>query len=456
MELIMSHVKQIRTLAIGAALIIGCASPPALGAAPAEVGGHVDETLAWNQVMLDAIVAGSLGNPQTIRMAATVNTAMFDARNGVHQKYMPIVVTQTAPAGTDRRAAVVQAAYVTLKAFYPGQLARFDEERASSLAEFKGADPAKVQRGIEWGENVANQVLTWRANDGFSNPVPPFTGSGAVVGQWESATGTGMSPGNISFTAPFVLTSNTQFQSAFQRPWATLDSAEYAASFSEVATMGGNTDSRRTLDQTHIAYFFNGYATIDYVEAAMQLAKAHHVSRGKNSRIFALLTIAMHDTSVTVFRAKRDFGMNPSDVTWRPILAIPKADLDGNPNTAPISGWVPLITTPNHPEYPASHPGSHGSGPRVLQHFFGDVNTFDLHPAFNSVFPGPPEGGVEPRRYTRISGMAQEGIDARTYGGMHFRGASNATAVVGAQIADYILANAARPVDGSDDDSDSE
>jgi hypothetical protein len=143
------------------------------------------------------------------------------------------------------------------------------------------------------------------------------------------------------------------------------------------------------------------------------------------------------------------------DVTWRPILAIPKAELDGNPNTAPSSAWVPLIPTPNHPEYPASHPGSHGAGARVLGHFFDDVNAFELHPAFNSVFPGPPEGGVRPRRYTRISDMAQEGIDARTYGGMHFRGASNATAVVGAKIADYILANAARPV-AADDDSDSD
>src|SRR5262245_46639139 len=67
----------------------------------------VDETLAWNHVMLDAIVAGTLGNPQTIRMAATVNTAMFDARNGVSRHYTPIFVTETAPAGTHRRAAVV-------------------------------------------------------------------------------------------------------------------------------------------------------------------------------------------------------------------------------------------------------------------------------------------------------------------------------------------------------------
>ena len=132
------------------------------------------------------------------------------------------------------------------------------------------------------------------------------------------------------------------------------------------------TGSSRTLDQTHIAFFFNGYATNDYVEAAIQIARRHRTSRRDNSRIFALLTIAMHDTSVTVFRAKRDFGMNPADLTWRPILAIPKADLDGNPHTAPIADWVPLMTTPNHPEYPASHPGSHGAGPRVLQRFFGE------------------------------------------------------------------------------------
>jgi hypothetical protein len=260
-----------------------------------------------------------------------------------------------------------------------------------------------------------------------------------------------MAPASISFTAPFVLAGNTQFQSAFPRPWAALDSAEYAASFNEVVTMGVKTGSRRTADQTRIAFFFNGYATNDYVEAAIQMAKAHRVSRSESSRIFALLTIAMHDTSVTVFRAKRDFGMNGADITWRPVMAIPKAELDRNPNTAAIAEWTPLLPTPNHPEYPASHPGSHGAGARVLQHFFGDANAFELHPAFNSVFPGPAEGGITLRRYERISDMAQEGIAARTYGGMHFRGASQATAEVGARIADYVLANAARRTASAND-----
>ena len=129
---------------------------------------HVDETLVWNQVMLDAIVASTLGNPQTIRMAATVNTAMFDAQNAIGlPTYRPIFVTDRAPRGTHRRAAIVQAAFVTLKSFYPGQLTRFDDQRALSLAEFGGDDWTAVQRGLEWGEHVANQVLAWRETDGF-------------------------------------------------------------------------------------------------------------------------------------------------------------------------------------------------------------------------------------------------------------------------------------------------
>jgi hypothetical protein len=419
--------------------------------AETRAAGPVDETLVWNTVMLEAIVVSTLGNPQTIRMAATVNTAMFDAGNGIGGAYTPIFVTRTAPPGTHRRAAIVQAAYVTLKAFYPAQVARFDSQRAVSLAAFNGDDQASVRRGLDWGESVATDVLAWRATDGFNAPVPAFTGAGAATGQWESSTGATMAPGNISFTTPFVLTSSTQFQSAFPRPWARLDSAAYAASFNEVVSMGVKSGSRRTPDQTEIAYFFNGYATPEYVEAAIQMATARRMSRRATSRLFALLTIAMHDTSVTVFRAKRDFGASPSDVTWRPIIAIPRAEADGNPDTAPVAGWTPLLPTPNHPEYPASHPGSHGSASRVLQHVFGDENRFEVHPGFNTIFAGPANGGIQPRRYTRISDMARDGIDARTYGGMHFRGASEATAAVGAKIADYILATTARPVRAEED-----
>jgi hypothetical protein len=40
---------------------------------------------------------------------------------------------------------------------------------------------------------------------------------------------------------------------------------------------------------------------------------------------------------------------------WRPITAIRNADLDSNSATSPNATWSPLLTTPNHPEYPSAH-----------------------------------------------------------------------------------------------------
>ena len=95
----MALCRQLSPLSLVAALLLSVSIVTA-SAAP---DTPADETLTWNHLMLDAIVAGTLGNPQTIRMAATVNTAMFDARNGVSRHYTPIFVTETAPPGTHRR-----------------------------------------------------------------------------------------------------------------------------------------------------------------------------------------------------------------------------------------------------------------------------------------------------------------------------------------------------------------
>src|SRR2546423_14366677 len=78
------------------------------------LSAEADQTLVWNQVMIDAVVAGTLKNPAAIRMAATVKTAMFDARNGVSREYTPIFVMQTAVPATHCGAAALQDAYLAL------------------------------------------------------------------------------------------------------------------------------------------------------------------------------------------------------------------------------------------------------------------------------------------------------------------------------------------------------
>src|SRR4030095_13625121 len=83
--------------------------------------------------------------------------------------------------GAWRRAAVIAAAYTALLGLFPPSIkADLDIIYAASLAALsddEDDDGGKSrERGIAWGTEVANAVLAWRANDGFSTPPPAFRG----------------------------------------------------------------------------------------------------------------------------------------------------------------------------------------------------------------------------------------------------------------------------------------
>ena len=223
---------------------------------------------------------------------------------------------------------------------------------------------------------MANAVLGWRATDGFSVSYPAFTG-GTAVGQWRPtppAFGP-MSAQGLAFTDMFVLVNNTQFQ---PEPPRTLTSSVYADDFNAVKALGRRTGSTRTDDQTALAPFWEGNASVHWNQAANQIARSNHLSMSRSNRLLAVLNIAMADTAFTIWSAKRFYGSLPTEVTWRPVTAIPLADTDGNPDTAPDADWLPLVNTPSHPEYPAGHPGQNGAAATVLLSHFGDRQTFTL------------------------------------------------------------------------------
>src|SRR4029450_128620 len=113
--------------------------------------------------------------------------SVFDSVNGIERRYTPIHVEPAAPRGASRRAAAVQAAYVALSHFYPSQQGFLDSKREASLAAIASGASANnsesIDRGIEWGQEVADAIWNWRLGDGFTPPPPPFLG-GDAVGQW--------------------------------------------------------------------------------------------------------------------------------------------------------------------------------------------------------------------------------------------------------------------------------
>jgi len=409
------------------------------------------EVLDWNQIFIDTLIATNTANSSSQRLGAIVHTAIFDAYNGIERRYTPIFVDRSAPDGASRRAAVIAAARNALVGLFPAQQAALDARYAASLAALgddcersghrhgrRRSCATRIERGIAWGTEVAQAVLAWRATDGFSAPYPPFTG-GSAVGQWRPtppAFGP-MSAQGLAFTTMFVLVNNTQFDPG---PPRGLASATYTDDFNAVKALGRRTGSTRSDDQSALAVFWEGNASVHWNQAANQIARARNLSMSDTNRLLAVLNIAMADTAFTTWSGKRFFGGVPSEVTWRPVTAIPLADTDGNPATAPDPDWLPLVNTPSHPEYPAGHPSLNGAAATVLLSQFGRRQTFTL------------TTGLTSRTYTSITQARSDGNNARVWGGMHYPSTVDVSDAMGEAIARYVNHHAMKRLRGGNGD----
>jgi len=413
---------------------------------------HADEVTDWNQTMLRAgLVAGT--SPTTMsRVAAIVQAAVFDAVNGIDRRYSPIMVDPAAPSGASRRAAVVQAAYVTLSKLYGASPANafqvtFDARRTVSLAVIAETESASaISRGIAWGQTVADAIWSARLTDGFSNTAP-FP-DGTAAGDWRrtpnlpvaptlSAPGAGYL--QISTMTPWVMDGPSQFRPG---PPPSLTGAQYTRDFDEVKTMGSFSSTVRSPDQTTFALFWNsGTATYLWNRVALSLIEARsrdeedgndHGSRGRgrrddlleSARLLGALDLAMADAAIGCWDAKYEYHF------WRPITAIREAAADGNPNTVADTSWMPLLATPGHPDYPSGHSCVSGAAGVILTREFRDRIRFTVESDLMI--------GVS-RSFRSLSSALEEVKNARIFAGIHFRTACDIGQNLGISVAELVL-----------------
>jgi hypothetical protein len=408
---------------------------------------RADEVTDWTEQMLRANVVAGTSPLNVTRGAAIVETAIFDAVNGISRRYSHIHVAPAAPPSASKNAAAMQAAYVTLVSLFPTQKSTFDARRAVSMAEIGTHEsPASIETGVIWGQTVAEAILGWRSTDGFTPAPPPFTG-GVAPGQWRPtppANAAGAGP-QYATMIPWAIQSPSQF-----RPTGppALNSARYAVDFNETKTMGSATSTLRTPDQT-VASWFWASSTASYIWNTVALDLLAHDGRDweqdlgsrwhskhddsllSNARLLALLQIAMADAGIGCWDAKYTY------VYWRPVTAIPLADTDGNPATTLDASWTPLFATPAHPEYPSGHSCISGAASAVLADRFGERTRFSVQ--------SDTMLGVT-RSYRSFSSALEDVKDARIFAGIHFRKATEDGTVLGASVAEYVLDNVAARV----------
>ncbi|HEV7405628.1 MAG TPA: Ig-like domain-containing protein, partial [Chthoniobacteraceae bacterium] len=363
-----------------------------------------DVVLQWNAVNLEAIRLDSTPPPVASRGMAMVSAAIYDVVNGF-EGTPGLMVSRTAPAGASLDAAITMAAHTVLAYLFPGQQALFNATRDTSLAGV--ADGQSKEDGKAFGVVIAQAIIDLRAGDGFDQYVD-YT-PGTDVGDWQE-TGPMYAPAllpNWATLTPFVMSSPDAFRP--DGPPA-LDSQEWADDLNKTESLGAQTGSTRTADQTQIARFWaDGGATYtppghwDQIAASVAQQRGNSVSA--NARMMAELNLAMADAGIVAWDAKYAFNW------WRPVTAIQNADLDGNDQTTADPNWQSFLITPNFPEYISGHSTFSGAAATVLTDIFGD-NT-----AFSATSIGLPN---VTRNFTSFQQAADEAGESRIYGGIHY------------------------------------
>ncbi|HJT18722.1 MAG TPA: vanadium-dependent haloperoxidase [Thermoanaerobaculia bacterium] len=389
-----------------------------------------DEVTDWDAIMFQASLVPPATSPLVMnRTAAIVQASVFDALNGIERRYSPIHVQPAAPRGASRRAAVVQAAYAALVHLYPAQAATLATQRQLSLdaiaSDSAAENSVSIARGIEWGQYVADQIWAWRLTDGFTPAPPPFLG-GSNPGEWRP-TAPAFLPGagpQFATMTPFAIQSPSQFRPA--GPPA-LDSARFASDVAEVQSMGSATSTSRGADQTLEAQFWNASTAAYYWHRiALNLSAQHNLTMSQNSRLLALVSVAMGDAAIACWEAKYHY------IFWRPITAI-RTTIDPT--------WTPLLITPNFPEYPSGHSTVSGAAGAVIASFFGSDASFTVD---SNVMLGVT------RSFDSVAAATSEVNDARVFGGIHFRSAVNDGVATGVAVGNYVLQHALLPVNGEE------
>ena len=117
------------------------------------------------------------------------------------------------------------------------------------------------------------------------------------------------------------------------------------------------------------------------------------------------------DALIACFDAKYNY------LRWRPSFAIP--------------GFTPLLATPPHPEYPSAHSCLTFSQAAVLTRFLGTPRIgLDLR---SSV------AGMPHRHLATAADLERDVLDARVWGGVHFRFSDEIGGALGRRVAESAL-----------------
>ncbi|HEU0016062.1 MAG TPA: vanadium-dependent haloperoxidase [Longimicrobium sp.] len=363
------------------------------------------------------------GTPETMRAQTRVALAMFEAVNAIDRRYESYLDLPAGDRTASQDAAAATAAYRVLLHHFPAQKSALDDTYLLSMAGI--ADGPAKEAGRQIGEQAAAAARTAGGMDSTiaQTPYRPRT----TPGEWIGASLPGLEP-YWAAMRPWAIGSADALRPP---PPPALDSETWARDYEEVRRLGGRNSTERTPVQTLVARYRQAF---DLTPALRAAAEAPGRTQVQNARMFALFQMALDDAAQAMVVAKLHYNY------WRPITAIRNGDADGNDATTADAAWVPLLATPNFPEYPCGHCTAAAAHATIMAAEVGQrppggvrVSSQAIPNAVVQVLPSWDE-------------WVQQVSDSRIYGGVHYRFSNEAGEEIGRRAARIVLDKVMRPL----------
>ena len=411
------------------------------GVVAAALAASASKALAADAVTEWTLEADRLGHGgANWHTLAIMHQAIHDAANAVQPRYarwsLPLADEPPA-AGARLEAAIAGAAAQVLVNMHPDQQAEIGVLFQSAMRRLP-VGPA-VQAGLTLGQAIGNAAVARRRGDGYER-VHAFIGDN-TPGRWRPAPPS-FETSNTTAAVPFLFASRN-WNGASAPP--ALGSPAFLRDVAEVRRMGGMQTSARTAVETYAAaYWAYQSSQRGFIRLAVSLLDSDPLPGGlvDHARMMSQLASAMADAAIMAWAEKERFAY------WRPITVIQA----GYSGVKPDPGWMSLIETPPHPEYPSGHATDCFTGAGVLAGVFGR----GVAPITYVAQSGMPQAEVAAigmgqhaqignlaavgREFSSFEAIARECSLSRIWAGAHFRSGNREAERLGGEIAGRALA----------------
>ncbi|GAQ78974.1 hypothetical protein KFL_000220060 [Klebsormidium nitens] len=381
----------------------------------------------WNVRYQGVVRSLSIANQQSSKYFAELHLAQYYA------------VLLAAPSGSNAStsenvavnasAAAAYAGHYILSATFPFQQPNFDALLKSQVGGLSSADRTAAH---DLGVKVATKIIAARVNDGSADwyDFTPSPANGTIGKYQFTPNQTNALYPQLQNTRPFLV-DPSRFNTTNGGP-LTVPSDTYNTQLAEVRTLGSSTSSNRSATQTETAYFWADLAGTGAITSHWYNITAAVLPNSTDvlttAKVYAAIGVAIYDASIAGWKQK--YGV----LFWRPITAIRQGDGVNTPDAT----WSPLLSTPNHPEYPSGHSVTSGAAAGILiNHFGSDNTTFTI----GSEYTSANVTSLSPRSYTKFTDTATEIGLSRIYGGLHFRKAIEDGQALGLAVASAVWAS---------------